>query len=418
MPPARRSLTRKQIYRRRRIVVFGGLFAILAGIAYLPLTLLAPVVETSPAIAAPAVEAQPAAELVWPSYGAAAVGAVGYLDDTVLGSSGSEKKLPMASIMKVITALVTLEKHPLGIDEEGPLIVMGDADIGFYNRQVAMNGSVSWVARGLDFTERELLELTLVHSANNYAESLVHWAFGSQDAFLTAARAWLEDHGLSDIRVVEPTGIDPAGTATAVDLVALGRLALQNPVVAEIVASKAVQVPDIGQVTNTNVLLGRDGIDGIKTGTLNSFGANLLFSADVEVGSTSIPIVGVVLGGPDHPRINADIRKLLASVTAGFREVPLVAAGDAFATYETPWEAEAAAIAATDASIVVWSDTPVTVKISAETIRLGEDGQPIGEAVFTAGDARVTVPLELSASIEDPGPWWRLGHPQLIFGMR
>lgn len=415
MPPARRSLTRKQIYRRRRIVVFGGLFAILAGIAYLPLTLLAPVVETSPAIAAPAVEAQPAAELVWPSYGAAAVGAVGYLDDTVLGSSGSEKKLPMASIMKVITALVTLEKHPLGIDEEGPLIVMGDADIGFYNRQVAMNGSVSWVARGLDFTERELLELTLVHSANNYAESLVHWAFGSQDAFLTAARAWLEDHGLSDIRVVEPTGIDPAGTATAVDLVALGRLALQNPVVAEIVASKAVQVPDIGQVTNTNVLLGRDGIDGIKTGTLD--GANLLFSASITVGAREIELVGVVLDGPDHATINNAIRAMVEQVQAGFREVRLITEGEIVAEYSTPWGDEADAVAAHDASVVVWGDTPVTVTATAREIRLAEKGEEVGELVFTAGPHTVTVPLVLAQDVEDPGPWWRLGHPEIIFGM-
>ena len=43
-------LTRRQIYRRRRIVVFGGLFAVLAGIAYLPLTLFAPVAETAAAL--------------------------------------------------------------------------------------------------------------------------------------------------------------------------------------------------------------------------------------------------------------------------------------------------------------------------------------------------------------------------------
>jgi len=46
----------------------------------------------------------------------------------------------------------------------------------------------------------------------------------------------------------------------------------------------------------------------------------------------------------------------------------------------------------------------------------GKAGGDVGEVVFTAGDQTVTVPLELSSTIEDPGPWWRLGHPGLIFG--
>ena len=64
----------------------------------------------------------------------------------------------------------------------------------------------------------------------------------------------------------------------------------------------------------------------------------------------------------------------------------------------------------------MWGDTPVEMRVNADPVGTGEAGGDVGEVVFTAGDQTVTVPLELSATIEDPGPWWRLGHPGLIFG--
>src|SRR5690606_2694030 len=146
---------------------------------------------------------------------------------------------------------------------------------------------------------------------------------------------------------------------------------------------------------NTNALIGREGIDGIKTGTLFSFGANLLFSSTIEVGGTPIQLVGAVLGGPDHPTINAAIADLVTQARAGFREVSLVTEGTAFASYTTPWDAQAQAIAAESASVVVWGDTPITVEASAEPIRLGNAGETVGRAVFTAGHQSFSVPLVL-----------------------
>src|SRR5690606_14152686 len=117
---------------------------------------------------------------------------------------------------------------------------------------------------------------------------------------------------------------------------------------------------------------------------------------------------GVVLGGPDHPTINAAITDLIAQARAGFREVQLVAAGDTFASYTTPWDAEARAVAAESASVVVWGDTPIAVSATAGGIRLAEKGDTVGQAVFTAGQRTITVPLVLSTDVDDPGPWWRL----------
>ena len=396
-------------------MVFGGLFAVLAGIAYLPLTLLAPVTVTDAELATPTIATPAAAETSLPGYGASAIAAIGY--DGLLAQGGSAEALPMASITKVVTALTVLDAHPVTSDDPGPQVTMTSADVGFRRDYLALNGSVAPVSAGWTFTERELLEIMLIDSANNYAKTLATWAFGSVDGYLAAARTWLDAHGLTGITVVDTSGLDARSTATAADLVTLGELALANPVLAEIVDTKSIDIHDIGTVTNTNGMIGHAGIDGVKTGTLDGFGANLLFSADIEVGSEAIQLVGVVLGGPDHPTIDAAIEGLIAQATAGFHEVQLVAAGDALASYETPWGADATAVAGEGASVVVWGATPVTAAVTADGIRLGERGETVGSVVFTAGQQTVTVPLELSTDVEDPGPWWRLGHPELIFGM-
>ncbi|TXK17620.1 D-alanyl-D-alanine carboxypeptidase family protein [Homoserinibacter sp. GY 40078] len=408
-------LTRRQIYRRRRIVFFGGLTAVLAGIAYLPLTLFAPVEAIVPEVQAPQVATADAADIGLPSYGASAIAAVGF--DGLLARTGSEKPLPMASITKIITALTVLSAKPIDDGSDGPKVTMTSEDAAIYRQYDARGASVAPVAAGEVYTERELLEIMLIDSAGNYAVSVSNWAFGSQDAFVKAAAAWLEENGLSSITVVEPTGLDPANTATADDLVALGELAHADPVISKIVATAKIDIHDVGEVVNSNKLLGMAGVDGIKTGTLNAFGANLLFSADLEVGSETVELVGVVLGAVDHDTLDSDVIDLLADAQAGFHEIPLVAAGDPVADYETVWGEEAQAVAADDAWIVVWGDTPVTVDAEVDDIRLTEAGTSVGTLEFTAGNRTVTVDLELSEAVEDPGPWWRLGHPEIIFGL-
>jgi D-alanyl-D-alanine carboxypeptidase (penicillin-binding protein 5/6) len=408
MPP-----TRRQVYRRRRIVVFGGLLAVLAGIAYLPLTLLAPVAETAAAVEAPHVETPPAAQVELPAYGASAIRAIGF--DGALAQAGSDAPLPMASITKIVTALTVLEAHPLGVGEAGPSVTMTSADVRSYNDYIARYGSVKPVRSGWVFTERELLELTLIPSANNYASSLAVWAFGSDEAYLAAATQWLAAHELAGITVVDTSGLDPRSVGTASDVVRLGELALANPVIAEIVETESLTMHDVGTIRNTNDLLGQNGVDGIKTGTLTE--ANLLFSSSIQVGASTIDVVGVVLGGPDHDTIDRAITALIDEVRAGFHEVPLIEAGQTVASYRTPWEATATAVAASSASLVVWGDTPITSTATVDDIRLADDGAALGEIVFTAGQQTVSVPLVLSGDVDDPGPWWRLGHPEIIFGM-
>lgn len=406
-------LTRRQVYFRRRLAVLGGALLALGIAFYLPFTLLAPVQAVSAQVTSFEAPVPVDPPLSFPGYGASAIGAVGY--PGVLASGGSAEALPIASISKIITALVVLEAKPLAPGEPGPDITFTDVDVDLYNAQVAQNGSVAGVYSGQVMSQRTAMTVMLVASANNYAESIARWAFGSQDAFVVAATDWIKRAGLTSTAMVEPTGVSPNNVSTSSDLVQLGRLALENPVLAEIVSTQSIDVPDLGVIENTNALLGISGVDGIKTGTLDEAGACLLFSQDLVVGDTTITLVGVVLGGPDHETIDAAVQSLLAQADAGFRQVTLVAPGQQFASYFTPWGDSATAVASSGVTVVLWSATPVSVVVKPEPVQLADSGSDVGALTVTAGERTIEVPLQLASTIDDPGPWWRLTHPLELF---
>ena len=400
-------------YRRRRAVVALLLVVVLTLAIYLPMTLLAPVKAVAATVDLPVIAPTSAAAPVWPSYGASAVGAIGY--PGARAQSGRTDAVPMASISKVVTALVVLQAKPLQPGQAGPTITMSSADAALYGHYLALNGDVVRVQAGYQFSELDLLRLMLIKSANNYAGSLADWAFGSTSGYATAAGSWLAAHGLTGIHVVEPTGIDPSNVGTAADLVKLGELALADPVIAPIVATAQAQLPNVGGIQNTNMLLGTDGVEGIKTGTLDGWGANLLFASKQTIGATTVTIVGVVLGGTDHPTIDRDIQTLIGSIASGFHELRLATAGQVVGSYATAWGQHAEARAAKDLVVVVYGAVNPTPQVRAARITTAPKGADAGSVRFTLGATSATVPLVLSAAITDPGPAWRLGHPGFAF---
>lgn len=403
MPPTRRQLA------RRRVIAVAALVALATLGAYVPLTLLAPLEDARATVQSVEPAPRPATSPALPGFGSTAIGAVGF--DGVLAQEGDTAPRPIASISKVVTALVVLDERPLTAEEEGPSVTLTQADTALYGSYLARGGTVKPMRAGWAFTERELLELTLVSSANNYAELLAGWAFGSQDAFVTAAGAWLAENGLDSTTLVEPTGMSPQNVSTATDLVALGGLALANPVVAGIVGSASVEVPSIGVIENSNDLLGIGGVDGIKTGTLEEAGSCLLFAADYPVGSQTVTVIGVVLGGTDRDSLDVAVQALLTTVREGFREVQLAEAGEAVAEYTTEWGETATAVTADDLSVVVWSDTPIEATISTRAVGEGAEGDAVGSVDFTVDGEDYSVPLELADALEPADPWWRLTHP-------
>lgn len=399
----------RAVFVWRRIGVAAAAAGVLAAGTYLPVTLLAPLSPIEPVpVAAASLPAAPPT-LPFPAFGASGLGAVGF--DGVLAASGPTTALPIASLTKVVTALVVLDARPLAADEAGPALALDATDVGFYRSQLADGGSVVAVTDGLVLSERAVLSTMLLASANNLADSIARWAFGDADGYRAAVAAWIAGHGLRSTTIVEPSGVSPANTSTVADLVELARTAVADPVIRQMVATASLEVEGLGRIDNRNTLLGIDGIDGIKTGTLDEAGSCLLFSQTLQVGSETVTVLGVVLGGPDHDTVDAVVRGLLAQADSGFAPVTLATAGEPFAEYSSVWGDSAHAVAAQTVTTVRWSGTEVTERSTADPIRLADVGSEVGSVEFTVGSTTLSVPLVLDATIDDPGPGWRIVNP-------
>ncbi|MGX9346583.1 D-alanyl-D-alanine carboxypeptidase family protein [Microbacterium sp. KNMS] len=250
----------------------------------------------------------------WPSQGQAAVAIA---DGDVVASS--DAPVPMASISKVVTALMVLEERPLEPGEQGgDYWFTEEWDIA-YRDYIARGESALKIPVDGMLTQHQLLQGMLIGSACNYADILVTSIWGDEAAFATAAAAFVSENGLDGITLVEPTGIDTRNTATPEALIELGRLALENPVIAEIVATPSVDLPGAGVVENTNDLLADPGVVGIKTGTLE--GSSLLSAKDVPDGDGGTTrVYAVVLGQPDDDARFTASRELYAQVEASVAE--------------------------------------------------------------------------------------------------
>ena len=243
---------------------------------------------------------QESVELTWPENGEAAI-AVG--DGTI--SANSDQQHPMASISKLITVLMILEARPLSAGDQGTTFEFTYDDESAYYEAMGSGLSALPVPVGGTLTQYQTLEGILIGSACNYVDYLVYDIWGSNDEFVSAAQSFLQRHNISDITMVEPTGIDYGNTATPAALIQVGRLALADPIIAEIVAKRSVDLPGVGFIENTNDLLDDPGVVGLKTGTLDGY--NLLSAKDiVTADGSTVRVFAVVMNQTsDEERFSA-----------------------------------------------------------------------------------------------------------------
>jgi len=172
---------------------------------------------------------------------------------------------------------------------------------------------------GSKLTQYQAMQRMLIASDDNMADILAERIFGSREAYVSYAHSMLQSMGLSRTVVADASGYDSTTASTPSELVEIGITALKNPVIAEIVAQTHAQIPATGNITNTNQLLGTDGVIGIKTGTTNEAGSCLLFAGHYrDKNGQTKTLVGVIMGDTDHASLYSDSKKLLASAKQAF----------------------------------------------------------------------------------------------------
>jgi D-alanyl-D-alanine carboxypeptidase (penicillin-binding protein 5/6) len=211
----------------------------------------------------------------------------------VLFDLNRNERRPIASVTKIMTALLVVERTNLT-----DVVTVTEA---------AASGQVSGVSGlGLVAGERirvdELLYALLLQSANDAAEALAEHVSGSVDAFVEDMNARAEELGMTRTMFTSPNGLDDTGYSSAADLVRLTRAAYRSPGFPSVVATRFHTVESLDAkpriVQNRNVLLWLyPGAIGVKTGYTSPAGFCLVGAA--QRGDERL--VAVVLGAPGEP---------------------------------------------------------------------------------------------------------------------
>ncbi len=236
--------------------------------------------------------------------------------DKTLYQREQETPIPPASTIKLLTAITALT---LGQVEEA--IQADKADL--------VGGSTMGLKPGDTLTLGNLLKGMLIPSGNDAATVIAHAegaklpeaaTVGPVNAFVTKMNAVGVERGLTATKAVNPSGLDAPGmVSTARDLARLANLVLADPILAPIVRTPDATIPSaFGSypVKNTNELLGTPGVIGVKTGTTDEAGQNLILA----VAENNHQLTIVVLGSTDR---YADAQALLAYARATWSWVAL-----------------------------------------------------------------------------------------------
>jgi len=344
-------------------------------------------------------------------------GASAGLEADPIAVAGGTGPLPMASAAKIITALVVLDAKPLAVGESGPAHSLVTADYQDYLDYTSAGARTVIVFPGESWTQRELLQAMILGSSNNHADTLARWAFGSVEAYVTAANAWLVENGMVDSTVADANGLSDDSAGTGADLARIAGLAAINPVVADIIANPASSLVNQRGVSNTTAYLPELGITGISRSYTDAGGVCFLFTAAVTVNEATFTFAGGFLGEPDYDTLTADLEALMASATAGVTELPVLAEGDTYATFTTAWGDTAGAVVGTPRTRFGWqAAVPTGAEVALDDVTTGRAGAKVGRVTVEAFGQSVTSPLELDDSLVDPGPGWRLLHPIPVIG--
>ena len=186
-----------------------------------------------------------------------------------------ERRLSPASLTKIMTALLVLEREPL-------------------ERVVTVSRAAAQESRtriGLRQGDRisvgDLLAATLIYSANDACRALADHTAGDRKRFIGLMNSRARELGLDETRFNDPCGHDqPGHYSTAHDLAILAETALKNRTFRELVSRQQLQIRTVDKkrtflLRNRNLLIGRyPGATGVKTGSTEDAGSCLIALAE------------------------------------------------------------------------------------------------------------------------------------------
>jgi serine-type D-Ala-D-Ala carboxypeptidase (penicillin-binding protein 5/6) len=242
----------------------------------------------------------------------------------VLWSKAPDRPRPIASVTKIMTALLVLEHtQPDDVVRVDPAAVFHHDDYGA--------GSTLGLRAGERITVKDLLYGLLLGSANDAAVALAIHVSGDEDSFVALMNRTARELGLRDTTFLSPNGLDDRGRSTATDLLRLTLAAQAVPGFETITATRVRRLHSVGgrsrRIQNRNALLWLyPGAFGTKTGSTRLARYCLVGSAERD----GRRLVAVVLGAPEGAF--DDAAALLNYGFEGFEDRALVDEGEELGT--------------------------------------------------------------------------------------
>ena len=222
----------------------------------------------------------------------------------VLYEKAPDERMPIASITKLMTLLLTFEAI-----RGGKLTL--DTPVPVSEHAYHMGGSQIWLKENEQMTVRDLLKAVCIVSGNDAAVALAEHLAGSEDAFVERMNARAQELGMNDTHFVNCTGLPAERHLTsACDIALMSReLILHHP---DIRQFTTVWMDSLrggeSMLVNTNKLIRfYDGATGLKTGSTGSAGYCLSATAE----KNGMELIAVVLKGKTSDERFSDAKSLL-----------------------------------------------------------------------------------------------------------
>ncbi|WP_369144780.1 D-alanyl-D-alanine carboxypeptidase family protein [Streptomyces sp. R44] len=347
-------------------------------------------------------------KMPWPNEGQGAVEVEGVGS---MGMYGAQKPAPIASVTKTMTAYVILRDHPIKGKQQGPEITIDKkaADQAKHDSE-----STAPVQEGQTYTERELLELLMIPSANNVARLLARWDAGSEAAFVEKMNAAAKELGMTQSTYTDPSGLLDSTMSTPQDQLKLAKAVMQYDVFREIVNMPNVTVDGIpGRIENNNNILLHDGVSGIKTGSSTPAGGNLLWAANTVVDGQDRRILGIVMGAKDAKLLIDKLQlaidnslKLIQQAQKDVTSAAVVKKGQVLGYVDDGLGGQTPVIATKELKAVGWPGLKVQLELTDGGKALphsGKAGDIVGQVSIGTGAGKVSSPVALQSDLVEPG---------------
>lgn len=322
----------------------------------------------------------------------------------ILFDRNAVRRLPIASITKIMTALVTLEhaRPSERVTVTGPAPSIGESTIH--------------LRVGERIRVRDLLAAALVQSANDAAYALASYVGdGNVKGFVRLMNERAGELGLADTRFVRPDGLDvPRHYSSALDVLDLSREAMRLPLFRRLVRLRGGRIAGGRSLYAWNDLLrtrSYPGLIGVKTGHTDAAGWSQVAAAKRE----GVTMYAVLLGSPTRTQRNKDLAELLDWGFGHYARVTLVRSNRTYATAAMPFSNERLPLmAARPAEGVVRLGRPLVERVVAPAVvELPiEEGDKVGEIVVLEGGrvvarrALVAAHAADDASVGDKVGWY------------